>query len=73
MLDEYRIEPLSVGQYLDGVKSEDIKIDQAVQRSFCWGSEMMNALIYSALSRRIYIPNLILAEAKRKDGKNNEK
>jgi hypothetical protein len=68
MLDEYRIEPLSVGQYLDGVKSEDIKIDQAVQRSFCWGSEMMNALIYSALSRRIYIPNLILAEEKRKDG-----
>ena len=57
MLDEYRIEPLSVGQYLDGVESEDIKIDQAVQRSFCWGKEMMNALIYSALSRKIYIPN----------------
>lgn len=32
MLDEYRIEPLSVGQYLDGVESEDIKIDQAVQK-----------------------------------------
>ena len=30
MLDEYRIEPLSVGQYLDGVKSEDIQI--VVQR-----------------------------------------
>lgn len=68
MLDEYRIEPLSVGQYLDGVESEDIKIDQAVQRSFCWGKEMMNALIYSALSRKIYIPNLILAEEKKKDG-----
>lgn len=66
MLDEYRIEPLSVGQYLDGVESEDIKIDQAVQRSFCWGKEMMNALIYSALSRKIYIPNLILAEEKKK-------
>lgn len=68
MLDEYRIEPLSVGQYLDGVDNEDIKIDQAVQRSFCWSKEMMNSLIYSALSRKIYIPNLILAEEKRKDG-----
>lgn len=68
MLDEYRIEPLSVGQYLDGVESEDIKIDQAVQRSFCWNKEMMNSLIYSALSRKIYIPNLILAEEKRGDG-----
>lgn len=68
MLDEYRIEPLSVGQYLDRVDDEDIKIDQAVQRSFCWSKEMMNHLIYSALSRKIYIPNLILAEEKRKDG-----
>ena len=68
MLDEYRIEPLSVGQYLDGVESEDIKIDQAVQRSFCWNREMMNSLIYSALSRKIYIPNLILAEEKKDDG-----
>lgn len=68
MLDEYRIEPLSVGQYLDRVDNEDIKIDQAVQRSFCWNKEMMNALIYSALSRKIYIPNFILAEEKRSDG-----
>lgn len=68
MLDEYRIEPLSIGQYLDGVENEDIKIDQAVQRSFCWNKEMMNSLIYSALSRKIYIPNLILAEEKRNDG-----
>lgn len=67
MLDEYRIEPLSVGQYLDRVDNEDIKIDQAVQRSFCWNKEMMNALIYSALSRKIYIPNFILAEEKRSD------
>ena len=68
MLDEYRIEPLSVGQYLDRVDNEDIKIDQAVQRSFCWNKEMMNALIYSALSRKIYIPNFILAEENREDG-----
>ena len=68
MLDEYRIEPLSVGQYLDGINNEDTKIDQAVQRSFCWNKEMMNSLIYSALSRKIYIPNLILAEEKREDG-----
>lgn len=65
MLDEYRIEPLSIGQYLDSVESEDTKIDQAVQRSFCWSKEMMNSLIYSALSRKIYIPNLILAEEKK--------
>lgn len=62
MLDEYRIEPTSIGQYLDSVYNEDIKIDQAVQRSFCWGREMMNSLIYSGLSRKIYIPNFILAE-----------
>lgn len=68
MLDEYRIEPISVGQYLDGVNNEDTKIDQAVQRSFCWSYEMMNSLIYSALSRKIFIPNLILAEEKRNDG-----
>lgn len=68
MLDEYRIEPLSIGQYLDRVDSEDIKIDQAVQRDFCWTKEMMNSLIYSALSRKIYIPNLILAEENRNNG-----
>lgn len=68
MLDDYRIEPVSVGQYLDRVESEDIRVDQAVQRSFCWGREAMNALIYSALSRKIYIPNFILAEENRNDG-----
>lgn len=68
MLDEYRIEPLSVGQYLDRVYDEDIKVDQAVQRSFCWTKEIMNALIYSALSRKIYIPNLILAEENMSNG-----
>ena len=54
--------------HLDGINNEDTKIDQAVQRSFCWNKEMMNSLIYSALSRKIYIPNLILAEEKREDG-----
>jgi len=68
MLDEYRIETVSVGQYLDEVHNENIKIDQAVQRDFCWNVEMMNALIYSAISRRIYIPNFILAEEKKKNG-----
>lgn len=68
MLDEYRIETVSVGQYLDEVHNENIKIDQAVQRDFCWNAEMMNALIYSAISRRIYIPNFILAEEKKKNG-----
>lgn len=68
MLDEYRIETVSVGQYLDEVHNENTKIDQAVQRDFCWNAEMMNALIYSAISRRIYIPNFILAEEKKKNG-----
>lgn len=68
MLDEYRIEPMTVGQYLEAVDNEDIKIDQAVQREFCWSREMMNSLIYSALSRRIYIPNIILAEEKKENG-----
>ena len=68
MLDEYRIEPMSVGQYLSEVKKENIKIDQAVQREFCWSPEMMNALLYSAISRKIYIPNFILAEEKKKNG-----
>lgn len=68
MLDEYRIESMSVGQYLDEVDNENIKIDQAVQREFCWNTEMMNALIYSAISRKIYIPNFILAEEKKKNG-----
>ena len=45
MLDEYRIEPMTVGQYLDEVDNENIKINQAVQRDFCWKQEMMNALI----------------------------
>ena len=68
MLDEYRIESMSVGQYLDEVKVGNIKIDQAVQREFCWTEEMMNGLIYSAISRKIYIPNFILAEEKKKNG-----
>ena len=68
MLDEYRIEPMTIGQYLDEVDHENIKINQAVQRDFCWSKEMMNALIYSALSRKIYIPTFILAEEKKKNG-----
>ena len=68
MLDEYRIEPMTIGQYLDEVDQENIKINQAVQRDFCWSKEMMNALIYSALSRKIYIPTIILAEEKKKNG-----
>lgn len=68
MLDEYRIEPMVVGQYMETVYREDIKIDQAVQREFCWTPEMMNSLIYSAVSRKIYIPAIILAEEKKPNG-----
>ena len=53
---------------MDEVDNENIKINQAVQRDFCWKQEMMNALIYSALSRKIYIPTIILAEEKKKNG-----
>lgn len=68
MLDEYRSEPTVVGQYLEAVYNENIKIDQAVQREFCWNAEMMNSLIFSAVSRRIYIPAIILAEEKKPNG-----
>lgn len=69
MLEEYRIESTSIGQYLVSVnEDEDIKVAQAVQREFCWNKEMMNSLIYSALSCKIYIPNIVLAEEKKENG-----
>lgn len=69
MLDEYRIEQMGVGAYVDSVDEETITVDQAVQRAFCWSNEMINNLIYSTVSqKRIYIPNIILAEEKREDG-----
>ena len=69
MLDEYRIEQMGVGAYVDSIDEEVITVDQAVQRAFCWSNEMINNLIYSTVSpKRIYIPNIILAEEKREDG-----
>lgn len=68
MLDEHRVEPTVVGQYTESVYNENIKIDQAVQREFCWTTEMMNSLIYSAVTRKIYIPAIILAEEKKPNG-----
>lgn len=68
MLDEIRVEPITVGQYLSMVENEDIKSDQAVQRDFCWGNNMMNSLIYSGVSRKIFIPTIILAEQKKENG-----
>ncbi len=69
MLDEYRIEQMNIGQYIDSVHEKEITVNQAVQRAFCWSNEMINNLVYSAVAKkRIYIPNIILAEEKRKDG-----
>lgn len=67
MLDEYRIEQMGVGAYVDSIDEEVITVDQAVQRAFCWSNEMINNLIYSTVSpKRIYIPNIILAEEKKR-------
>lgn len=46
MLDEYRIEQMGVGAYVDSIDEEVITVDQAVQRAFCWSNEMINNLIY---------------------------
>lgn len=68
MLDEFRIETTSVGQYIDKVEKKKIKADQDVQREFCWSNEMINNLIFSTISKkRIYIPNIILAEQNKED------
>ena len=69
MLDEFRIETTSVGQYIDKVEKKKIKADQDVQREFCWSNEMINNLIFSTISKkRIYIPDIILAEQNKEDG-----
>ena len=74
MLDEFRIETTTVGRYIKRIKGKnkvygDISVDQAVQREFCWSNEMINNLVYSTISKkRIYIPNIILAEENNDDG-----
>ena len=60
MLDEYRIESMSVGQYLDEVDNENIKIDQAVQRD-----EKADETIWQARKEeeiRISVLNMIYRE-----------
>ena len=64
---QYKVETTSLGRYLDDVDDGDVKLDQAVQRDFCWSKGMMNALIYSAVSKEIYIPPIILAEQKKEE------
>lgn len=59
---KYTLETMTCGQYLNKMKKEDIKIDQDVQRGFCSNQEMVDDLIYSAVSNFIYIPNLIIAD-----------
>lgn len=66
-MNGFRIESTNVGQYLDDVQNETIKTDQAVQRDFCWNNEMINNIISSAISQKVYIPNLILAEENKEE------
>ena len=61
-MNGFRTEPTTIGQYIDDAQNETIKTDQAVQRDFCWTNESINNLIYSAVSQKICIPNLILEE-----------
>lgn len=61
-MNGFRPEATTVGQYVDDMENETIKNDQAVQRDFCWKNESINNLIYSAVSQKICIPSLILAE-----------
>lgn len=69
MLDEYRLKAMTIGDYIDDVYERKIKSDQAVQRAFCWSNEAINNLVYSTLSKkRIYIPNVILAEENNDNG-----
>ena len=69
MLDEYRLKAMTIGDYIDDVYERKIKSDQAVQRAFCWSNEAINILVYSTLSKkRIYIPNVILAEENNDNG-----
>lgn len=66
-MNGFRMESTNVGQYLDDVQNETIKTDQAVQRDFCWNNEMINNIISSAVSQKVYIPNLILAEENKEE------
>jgi len=66
-MNGFRMESTNVGQYLDDVQNEIIKTDQAVQRDFCWSTEMINNIISSAVSQKVYIPNLILAEENKEE------
>lgn len=67
-MDEYISTKMSLGQYLDDVYDENISVEQDVQRNFNWGKEAINNLIYSAISHKVYIPSLILAEEKKSNG-----
>lgn len=66
-MNGFRMEATNVGQYIDDVQNETINSNQAVQRDFVWSIEMINNLIYSAVSQKVFIPNLILAEENKGD------
>lgn len=61
-MNGFRMEATNVGQYIDDVQNETINSNQAVQRDFVWTVEMINNLVYSAVSQKVFIPNIILAE-----------
>ena len=66
-MSEFRMEATNIGQYIDDVQDETINSNQAVQRDFVWTAEMIDNLIYSATSQKVFIPNLILAEENKGD------
>lgn len=68
MSNGYKIEKTSIEQYLDSVIEEDIREDHPAQREFCWQKEITDSLLYSAISRKIFIPSFVLVEEIQEDG-----
>ena len=61
----FTIEKMTMNSYINAIKSEDIRIDQAVQRQYRfdkWKGEKANNLIWSVVSGLVYVPNIIIAD-----------
>ncbi len=68
MSNGYKVDNISIEQYLDSVIEEDIREDHPAQREFCWKKDMTDGLLYSAISRKIFIPSFVLVEETQQDG-----
>ena len=64
-MDEVRTEKISLKQYLEDVRDETISTGLVVQRDFVWTDEMINNLVSSAASLKVFIPDIILAEVRK--------